>query len=65
MLEIVDGAFDEIAGEVDEYRTAIARKTPTQLSNTEINSLATATSAAIAIGINSLCWPFVRGRRAD
>jgi putative GTP pyrophosphokinase len=39
MLEIVDGAFDEIAREVDEYKLAIASKTPTQLSDTEINSL--------------------------
>jgi ppGpp synthetase/RelA/SpoT-type nucleotidyltranferase len=39
MLEIVDGAFDEIAREVDEYKVAIATKTPTQLSDTELNSL--------------------------
>lgn len=39
MLEIVDGAFDEIAREVDEYKAAIANKTPTQLSETELNSL--------------------------
>jgi hypothetical protein len=39
MLEIVDGAFDEIAREVDDYTAAIANKTPTQLSDTEINSL--------------------------
>jgi hypothetical protein len=39
MLEIVDGAFDEIATEVDEYKVAIATKTPTQLSDTELNSL--------------------------
>jgi putative GTP pyrophosphokinase len=39
MLEIVDGAFDEIAREVDEYKLAIENKTPTQLADTEINSL--------------------------
>lgn len=39
MLEIVDGAFDEIAREVDEYKDAIAKKTVTQLSDTELNSL--------------------------
>jgi putative GTP pyrophosphokinase len=39
MLEIVDGAFDEIAREVDEYSAAIASKTPTQLSDTETNTL--------------------------
>jgi len=39
MLEIVDGAFDEIAREVDEYKDAIAKKTLTQLSDTELNSL--------------------------
>jgi ppGpp synthetase/RelA/SpoT-type nucleotidyltranferase len=39
MLEIVDGAFDEIAREVDEYKSAIAQKTEIQLSDTELNSL--------------------------
>jgi putative GTP pyrophosphokinase len=39
MLEIVDGAFDEIAKEVEDYKSAIANKTPSQLSETELNSL--------------------------
>ncbi|XUM21334.1 GTP pyrophosphokinase [Bradyrhizobium oligotrophicum S58] len=39
MLELVDGAFDDIAREVDEYRAAIAQKTPTQLTEIELNSL--------------------------
>jgi putative GTP pyrophosphokinase len=39
MLEIVDGAFDEIAREVDEYKNAIAKKTSGQLSDIELNSL--------------------------
>lgn len=39
MLEIVDGAFDEIARDVEEYKSAIAHKTPTQLYDTELNSL--------------------------
>lgn len=39
MLEIVDGAFDEIAREVDEYKDAIANKTTIQLLDTELNSL--------------------------
>ncbi|MCA6107281.1 GTP pyrophosphokinase [Bradyrhizobium cenepequi] len=39
MLEIVDGAFDEIAREVDAYKSEIASKTASQLSDTELNSL--------------------------
>ncbi|ULK97696.1 hypothetical protein [Bradyrhizobium sp. I71] len=39
MLEIVDGAFDEIARDVEEYKSEIATKTASQLSDTELNSL--------------------------
>jgi len=39
MLEIVDGAFDEIAREVEAYKSEIASKTVSQLSDTELNSL--------------------------
>lgn len=39
MLELVDGAFDEIAGEVEIYKTEIASKTSSQLSDIELNSL--------------------------
>jgi putative GTP pyrophosphokinase len=39
MLEIVDGAFDEIALEVEAYKSEVASKTASQLSDTELNSL--------------------------
>jgi len=39
MLEIVDGAFDEIARDVEAYKSEIATKTASQLSDTELNSL--------------------------
>lgn len=39
MLELVDGAFDEIAGEVEAYKSEIASKTASQLSDTELNAL--------------------------
>jgi ppGpp synthetase/RelA/SpoT-type nucleotidyltranferase len=39
MLEIVDGAFDEIARDVEAYKSEIASKTVSQLSDTELNSL--------------------------
>ncbi len=39
MLEIVDGAFDEIARDVQTYKSEIASKTVSQLSDTELNSL--------------------------
>jgi putative GTP pyrophosphokinase len=39
MLEIVDGAFDEIARDVEAYKSEIASKTASQLSDTELNSL--------------------------
>lgn len=39
MLEIVDGAFDEIVREVQAYKSEIASKTASQLSDTELNSL--------------------------
>jgi putative GTP pyrophosphokinase len=39
MLEIVDWAFDEIAREVEAYKSEIASKTVSQLADTELNSL--------------------------
>jgi putative GTP pyrophosphokinase len=39
MLELVDGAFDEIARDVEAYKFEIASKTASQLSDTELNSL--------------------------
>ncbi|MBH5371856.1 GTP pyrophosphokinase [Bradyrhizobium glycinis] len=39
MLEIVDGAFDEIARDVEAYKSEIATKTASQLSDAELNSL--------------------------
>lgn len=42
LLEIVDGAFDEIAQEIDEYRSNIERKSLSQISATEINSISLA-----------------------
>jgi hypothetical protein len=42
LLEIVDGAFDEIAKEVDEYRLSLAKKSTQQISEAEINSISVA-----------------------
>ncbi|MGY4505469.1 putative GTP pyrophosphokinase [Bradyrhizobium sp. GM24.11] len=39
MLEIVDGAFDEITRDVEDYKQEIASKTASQLSYIELNSL--------------------------
>jgi putative GTP pyrophosphokinase len=39
MLEIVDGAFDEIAKEIDLYAHAINRKPSDQLSEAEVDSI--------------------------
>jgi hypothetical protein len=39
MLELVDGAFDEITRDVKAYKSEIASKTASQLSDTELNSL--------------------------
>ncbi|MGB3044111.1 MAG: hypothetical protein WBB98_13085 [Xanthobacteraceae bacterium] len=38
LLEIVDGAFDEIAREISDYKAKIDRKSIKQISTTEINS---------------------------
>jgi putative GTP pyrophosphokinase len=42
LLEIVDGAFDEIAKEIDEYKNYIENKSISQISATEINSISLA-----------------------
>jgi ppGpp synthetase/RelA/SpoT-type nucleotidyltranferase len=42
MLEIVDGAFDEIAREIDQYKLSLERKTVEQISATDINSISVA-----------------------
>jgi putative GTP pyrophosphokinase len=42
MLEVVDGAFDEIAKEIDEYKSSLENKSIVQISATEINSISLA-----------------------
>lgn len=39
MLELVDAAFDEIAGEIDDYKHSIEKKTTSQIFESEIDSI--------------------------
>jgi putative GTP pyrophosphokinase len=39
LLEIVDGAFDEISTEIDEYRSELQTKSANQISDTGVDSL--------------------------